>query len=789
MKNAILPILSLILFSEFLCAFEADYIPNKKLADKTIVFVLRKQYPPDHHNTGNIFQRDEVNTGSFLKCAGNSKLVAATFDGEGKIKSERILASSENGLIRDAEVSYDASSIVFAMRNSSAENYKIYEYGIKGGKIKRLTNLDCVSDIEPVYLPTGEIVFSSTRAQKYCACNRHIMANLYRMNSDGSNITQIGNSIEFENHPTVMSDGRILYTRWEYVDRNFGGAQGIWTCNPDGTRHSLYWGQSTGNPILNPVQLADGKIAAVMSSCHDRPWGAVVVIDRTIDIEGRRSVVKIFPENAADAIGKGIDAIKASVPLKFEDIEILSPNDLVVTRRIDEKSDKTALYILDIDSGKLEEIVRVADGERGVFDAKILSPRQSPKEIPEQRSYEGGSAFVYVGDVYEGTNMENIKRGDIKYLRIIEDNPKMNWSGGCWTAQGAQAPALNYDDFDNKTIYGIVPVEADGSAYFKIPADKFVYLQALDKDKKMLQSMRSGLSALPGEIVSCAGCHESRMSPPPTSLKASFAVKRAPSKIEKTPSSGELFSYVKNIQPILDRHCVKCHDFGKTGAKKIILAGDTGLIFNKSYTELHSKNAVTAIGAGGNKVQPANTWGAKQSKIVRMVDRGHSGVKLARDEYETLCQWIDINAPYYDVDDSVYFANPGGRPPITREELFELLRLCGHNKKWYSSRLTSDVNKRNYPNEIISFSRPKMSEILKPLEVGSDAYVRALAIIERGAARLSVRPREDMAGYSETEKSKFRYEKFGKLRKLEALNRNAIAGGKKMFDPENLNGL
>lgn len=127
MKNAILPVLSLILFSEFLCAFEADYIPNKKLADKTIVFVLRKQYPPDHHNTGNIFQRDEVNTGSFLKCAGNSKLVAATFDGEGKIKSERILASAEKGLIRDAEISYDASSIVFAMRNSSAENYKIYE--------------------------------------------------------------------------------------------------------------------------------------------------------------------------------------------------------------------------------------------------------------------------------------------------------------------------------------------------------------------------------------------------------------------------------------------------------------------------------------------------------------------------------------------------------------------------------------------------------------------------------------------------------------------------------------
>lgn len=157
-------------------------------------------------------------------------------------------------------------------------------------------------------------------------------------------------------------------------------------------------------------------------------------------------------------------------------------------------------------------------------------------------------------------------------------------------------------------------------------------MQALDANGDMLQTMRSGMSILPGEIASCAGCHESRAAPPPASLRHSLALKRQPSKINPSPAgaTGAEFSYIKNIQPILDKHCVKCHDFGGKGSAKIVLCGDRGLVFNQSYLQLHSKKAISAIGAGPDAVVEANTWGAKHSKIVRMIRNGHSGVKCPK---------------------------------------------------------------------------------------------------------------------------------------------------------------
>jgi tricorn protease-like protein len=143
---------------------------------------------------------------------------------------------SKTGVVRDPELSFDGQKVIFSMRKSKDDSYSLYEINIDGTGLKQLTFAPGVSDIDPLYLPDGGIVFSSTRQPKYCMCNRHIMANLYRMNADGSNITQIGVSTLFEGHASLMNDGRILYDRWEYVDRNFGDAQGLWTVNPDGTK-------------------------------------------------------------------------------------------------------------------------------------------------------------------------------------------------------------------------------------------------------------------------------------------------------------------------------------------------------------------------------------------------------------------------------------------------------------------------------------------------------------------------------------------------------------------------
>lgn len=794
-------------------AFAAEFAKSKPLADKSIVCVLRAQYPVDHHNTANIFQRGEINQNSWHKLAkGGSRLFKIDFDAEGN-PSQTILLELPKGIIRDVESSYDASHILFSMRKSFEDSYHIYEMDLKSRKIKQLTRLAEVSDIDPIYLPDGDIAFASTRAAKYCGCNRHIMCNLYKMSPDGANITQIGNSIEFEGTPSITRDGKILYTRWEYVDRNFSGAQGLWTCNPDGTRHALYWGQETKNPALNGIQIPNSnKVAAILSSCHDIAWGALAIIDKNIGVEGEKSVVKIFPESARKLIDKPgdkyADSMKA-VKIKYEDPEPISEKFILSSRQASEKSQTMNLYLTDIESGTDVLVGKSTEG-MGLFDAKLLARRTPPMTAAPQRSYDTSEkALAYVSDVYEGTHLKGVKRGDIKYLRIVENPPKLYWSGGYWENEGSQAPAMNYDDYDDKIILGTVPVESDGSAYFEVPAEKFIYLQALDANGDMLQTMRSGMSILPGEIASCAGCHESRAAPPPASLRHSLALKRKPSKIKPTPAgaTGSEFSYIKNIQPILDKHCVKCHDFGGKGSEKIVLCGDRGLVFNQSYLQLHSKKAISAIGAGPDAVVEANTWGAKHSKIVRMIRNGHSGVKMPESEFAVLRAWIDLNAPYYSTEDSAYPQNPSGRSPLAFAEIQRIFELAapeaekiGYSKKeileqkapfgvWKNNVIKNRIAARLYRFEIVSFDRPEMSPILKAIPKGTPAYGEALEIIRQGARRLDSKPRADMESFASSEDAKTKNKRAAALRRLEESARKAIENGEKFFDPKTLNDI
>ena len=794
-------------------AFAAEFAKSKPLADKSIVCVLRAQYPVDHHNTANIFQRGEINQNSWHKLAkGGSRLFKIDFDAEGN-PSQTILLELPKGIIRDVEASYDASHILFSMRKSFEDSYHIYEMDLKSRKIKQLTRLAEVSDIDPIYLPDGDIAFASTRAAKYCGCNRHIMCNLYKMSPDGANITQIGNSIEFEGTPSITRDGKILYTRWEYVDRNFSGAQGLWTCNPDGTRHALYWGQETKNPALNGIQIPNSnKVAAILSSCHDIAWGALAIIDKNIGVEGEKSVVKIFPESARKLIDKPgdkyADSMKA-VKIKYEDPEPISEKFILSSRQASEKSQTMNLYLTDIESGTDVLVGKSTEG-MGLFDAKLLARRTPPMTAAPQRSYDTSEkALAYVSDVYEGTHLKGVKRGDIKYLRIVENPPKLYWSGGYWENEGSQAPAMNYDDYDDKIILGTVPVESDGSAYFEVPAEKFIYLQALDANGDMLQTMRSGMSILPGEIASCAGCHESRAAPPPASLRHSLALKRKPSKIKPVPAgaTGSEFSYIKNIQPILDKHCVKCHDFGGKGSEKIVLCGDRGLVFNQSYLQLHSKKAISAIGAGPDAVVEANTWGAKHSKIVRMIRNGHSGVKMPESEFAVLRAWIDLNAPYYSTEDSAYPQNPSGRSPLAFAEIQRIFELAapeaekiGYSKKeileqkapfgvWKNNVIKNRIAARLYRFEIVSFDRPEMSPILKAIPKGTSAYGEALEIIRQGARRLDSKPRADMESFASSEDAKTKNKRAAALRRLEEFARKAIENGEKFFDPKTLNDI
>lgn len=344
--------------------------------------------------------------------------------------------------------------------------------------------------------------------------------------------------------------------------------------------------------------------------------GALAVIDRNAGIEGEKSVVKIFPASARKLIDKPgdkfADSMKAVKP-KYEDPEPVSESLLLASRQNSEKSPAMGLYLIDIESGG-EIPVAKASGEKGIFDAKLVAPRPEPPAVAPQRSYGSERALMYVSNVYEGTHMKGVKKGDIKSLRVICNPPKLYWSPGYWENEGSQAPAMNYDDYDDKVILGTVPVESDGSRLLRGSLRKIpIPPSPRRKRRHGSDNAQRGLGS-PGRNIVVRGRHESRNSPPPPSLQPSMALKRKPSKILPAPRgiAGAELSYMKNIQPILDRHCVKCHDFGGKGSGKIILCGDRGLVFNQSYLQLHSKRAISAIGAGADAVQEANSWGARQ---------------------------------------------------------------------------------------------------------------------------------------------------------------------------------
>ena len=237
--------------------------------------------PPDHHNTATLFQTGEINAQKFQ---GGSAIRTIDFARGGAMST---LLDLPRGVARDIDVSFDGRRILFSMRRNAADDYHIYEMNADGSGLRQLTYGPGISDIDPIYLADERILFSSTREPKYCMCNRHIMCNLFTMDADGANIQQIGHSTLFEGHPSLLPDGRIIYDRWEYVDRNFGDAQGAWVCNPDGTNHAIYWGNNTNSPgavLDNRAIPGTDLLICTFSSCHDRPWGALAIVDRRLGI-------------------------------------------------------------------------------------------------------------------------------------------------------------------------------------------------------------------------------------------------------------------------------------------------------------------------------------------------------------------------------------------------------------------------------------------------------------------------------------------------------------------------
>ncbi len=751
-------------------------IANPLVSRHPILFVERRQYPSDHHNTGNLFQAGEVNAKKFEFMAGGALKTVNLANGEVKA-----LIHSDRGMPRDPEVRFDGKEIVFSLRHGPRDDYHIYKIKPDGSDLVQLTFANGVSDTDPFYLSDGGIAFGSTREPKYCACNRHIMRNLFRMESDGANILQIGKSIENEGHGIQMPDGSLLYNRWEYVDRNFGGGQGLWLSNPDGTGHNLYYGQSTPHAMLNARPIpGSNKIICILSSCHDRPWGALTILDRTLGAEGKKPVIQTWPASARDLIaGKesnyadsgGFDVFKKVLP-KYEDPFALDEHTFLVSRLVG-SDEKMGIYLVDTFGN--EFLLHMADSNMGCYDPMPAAPSKTPAVVPARRNYTDKNGYFFVANVYEGTHLKGVKSGSVKSIRVVEGPPKLFWTEGRWDGQGRESPAMNWHDFNNKTILGTVPVSEDGSAYFEVPADRFVFFQMLDDKGKMIQSMRSGVVVQPGELNSCVGCHEDRFNTPKSAISySSAALKGEPSKLEGWYGAARHFSFLKEVQPVFDKRCVECHDYGKKEGEKLNLAADKTLVFNTAYMELQRKKYVGSIGGGPNAIMEAYSWGSHASKLIKRLDTSHCGENLSAEEYDRIVTWLDLNAPYYPTYASAYDTNPAGRSPLGSQQLERLKELTGKG-----------ISLRHGAAPMISFDRPELSPILRGMkELNVKAYGEALAIIRAGQAILKEKPRGDMEGFQASQTDQNRKKKYDRLWTHQLKVRSAIAEGRKIYDKE-----
>jgi hypothetical protein len=746
-------------------------ISHPALNENSILFVSRRQYTRDHHNTATIFQTGEINTASFVP-GGALKIL------ELRTGTVDIVFETLDGMVRDPELSPDGKRIIFSYRKNIDHDYHICEIDVTGENFRQLTSAKGVADIDPVYTPAGDIIFTSTREPKYCMCNRHIMGNLYRMNADGANILQIGKSTLFEGHASVLPDGRILYDRWEYVDRNFGDAQGLWTVWPDGVNHAVYYGNNTNSPggviDARPVPGTD-EIICTFTSCHDRPWGALALVNRSLGIDGKTPVLRTWPENAKEKIGIGNWDKFMELSVRYEDPYPLDEAFFLCSKSINLKvtgnggaGEKMGLFIVDRFGN--EALVYEEPGEFGCYDPMPVRPLKSAHAVTDRTNLKKSTGSFYVMNVYKGAGDYNIKPGSVKYLRVIESPEKRTWVElGNWGGQGQQNPGMNWHSFENKRILGDVPVHDDGSAYVTVPAETFVYFQLLDKDKKMIHSMRSGTMLQPGETTGCVGCHESRHSSPAANF-ATHAVKQEAKILKGLRGEQKLFNYMTDVQPVFDRHCVSCHDFDGPAAQNIVLAGDRNPYFNASYVDLYVKKLVTLVGGGPAETQSPYSWGSHASRLIKVLDDGHHDVTLPPEDYNRLITWLDINGPYYPVYESAYPDNIGGRCPLNDDEMTELGKLVDLNFFDLS-------NHQRTRGPQISFDRPEKSPCLQTIKRKTKKYKKALALIQLGHQRLQQTPRADMDRFVPCEQNLAQLRKYVQRQQIEIYNKQAAVGG------------
>jgi len=598
------------------------------------------------------------------------------------------------------EVSFDGRRLYFAFcpcaqapaarRHPEAmlRRYHLYAINRDGSDLRQLTTGD-YDDFAPKCLPNGKLVFISTRRGGFhrCGAGPCYVYTLALAESDGSNPRPISFHETNEWDPAVLHDGRVIYTRWDYVDRNAVFYQQLWTARQDGSQVAIYYGNNTYNPVgtweARPVP-GSHKIMATAAPHHGMTAGSIILLDVTRAIDGPAAIQRLTPDalfpEAESPLAHGVTVDK---PIRYDDElpKAWGPQGQSQATRLKDNpteerrwpghcyrspyplSEKYFLAAYSFDRLRGEPganrpnmfglYLCDAWGNKELLyrDPNIASqwpvplrPRPMPPvlEMPShwaESTPQRPEGTLLLSNVYQ--SWPKLPDVEIQRLRIVQVLPK--------TTPHANNPRVGAANASpGKQVLGTVPVQRDGSAYFRVPAGIPLTFQALDARGRAVQTMRSLVYLQPGEQLSCIGCHEPRTDAAPPRREV-LALAGPPTEISPGPDGSRPLSYPLLVQPVLDRHCVRCHSQQKPEGQ-VVLSGEPAGVFSRSYQALVPHVAYTAWGLPQNNFEPLTTpdrFGARASKLVTLLDRGHYDVQLSAEEWERLVTWIDANALFY----------------------------------------------------------------------------------------------------------------------------------------------
>jgi formylglycine-generating enzyme required for sulfatase activity len=608
-----------------------------------------------------LIRRGEKQLGLPLNYSANSSLPKTGYENQLAVLSNwkttpnlsTLLEPSYGRFIGDVDLHFDANRLLVSMVNEQ-NLWRVFEMKIDGTglhEIPLIPDAD-VDNYDACYLPDDRIAFCSTACFSGVPCvgGSDFVCNLYRLEHNGD-IRQLTYEQDQDWCPTVLNNGRLLYLRWEYTDLPHAFSRILFHANPDGTDQREYYGSGSYYPntmfFAKPIPDHPTKFVAIVGGHHDQPrMGDLVLFDPALGRSETEGAIQQIPGWNKQVEPVLLDLANVQTFPKFLHPYPLNENYFLVSAKPSPQK-PWGIYLVDV----FDNMVLIhEEPSYAMFEPIPVRKTLRPPVLPDRINPERHDADVFITDIYNGQGLKGVLPGTIKSLRIIG----YQFS---YRNMGAEPFSIGLDGpWDPRQIIGTVPVQEDGSVSFKVPAYLPFAIQPLDEEGKAVQLMRSWITAMPGETVSCIGCHESQNAVTPS--KKTKAAEMSPSEI--TPWYGQRrgFSFVREVQPVLDKYCISCHyaenkekiaSFQDSSPKPLL--ANTNYInlksrFSSSYYELR-RFVRTPTKESDMKVLLPWEFHADTNRLVQLLQAGHYRVELDREAWDRLITWIDLNAPFH----------------------------------------------------------------------------------------------------------------------------------------------